>query len=231
MAPPPAFPYAAGFTPTPGSSVPGGENPDPSQDPSHNPGVGSSYQQPPVYTAPYTAPPTPGSPGMPPGYTEPLAIEPRGQRHPVGAIVLIAIGLLLLLHTLGIFEDEWIAERGRSSSSASARGCFTAEPASFPREVCDEFLAAHSPAARTGFPHPGWHHRLAQSVGVLSFGRSWPLYLILAGVIGLAERAALIATPSRPSRLSRRVCAHLPAGHSGASLSRHLVFRRCRSRG
>ncbi len=26
---------------------------------------------------------------------------------------------------------------------------------------------------------------------VLSFGRSWPLYLILAGVLGLAERAAL----------------------------------------
>src|SRR6201992_4086117 len=27
--------------------------------------------------------------------------------------------------------------------------------------------------------------------GVLSFTRSWPLYLILAGIIGLAERAAL----------------------------------------
>ena len=27
--------------------------------------------------------------------------------------------------------------------------------------------------------------------GVLSFGRSWPLYLILAGLLGLAERAAL----------------------------------------
>ncbi len=31
--------------------------------------------------------------------------------------------------------------------------------------------------------------------GVLSFSRSWPLYLILAGVIGLAERAALAAAP------------------------------------
>jgi len=30
---------------------------------------------------------------------------------------------------------------------------------------------------------------------VLSFGRSWPLYLILAGVFGLAERAALSAAP------------------------------------
>ncbi len=34
--------------------------------------------------------------------------------------------------------------------------------------------------------------------GVLSFSRSWPLYLILAGVIGLAERAAIIAAPPVP---------------------------------
>ena len=34
--------------------------------------------------------------------------------------------------------------------------------------------------------------------GVLSFSRSWPLYLILAGVIGLAERAALLAAPPVP---------------------------------
>ena len=31
--------------------------------------------------------------------------------------------------------------------------------------------------------------------GVLSFGRSWPLYLILAGILGLAERAAIAAHP------------------------------------
>ncbi len=30
---------------------------------------------------------------------------------------------------------------------------------------------------------------------VLSFSRSWPLYLILAGVLGLAERAAIAAAP------------------------------------
>ncbi|HET6215719.1 MAG TPA: DUF5668 domain-containing protein [Acidobacteriaceae bacterium] len=111
MAPPPASsPYVAGFTPPPGSSVPGGTNPNPDQDPSHNQGVGGPYQQPPAYTASYTAPPTsgPGAPGIPSAYTEPLAIEPRGHRHPVGAIILIGIGLLLLFHTLGIFEDEWI---------------------------------------------------------------------------------------------------------------------------
>jgi hypothetical protein len=31
--------------------------------------------------------------------------------------------------------------------------------------------------------------------GILSFARSWPLYLILAGVLGLAERAAWAAMP------------------------------------
>jgi hypothetical protein len=34
--------------------------------------------------------------------------------------------------------------------------------------------------------------------GVLSFSRSWPLYLILAGVIGLAERAAMVLAPPPP---------------------------------
>jgi hypothetical protein len=34
--------------------------------------------------------------------------------------------------------------------------------------------------------------------GVLSFSRSWPFYLILAGVLGLAERAALAAAPQAP---------------------------------
>jgi hypothetical protein len=39
--------------------------------------------------------------------------------------------------------------------------------------------------------------------GVLGFGRSWPLYLILAGILGLAERAALgVAPPVYPGNLS-----------------------------
>ncbi len=32
--------------------------------------------------------------------------------------------------------------------------------------------------------------------GVLGFSRSWPLYLILAGILGLAERAAIAAAPT-----------------------------------
>jgi hypothetical protein len=102
---PPVSPYAAGFTPPPGPPPPGataGANP--------YPPPGSPFQQPPPHTSSYAVPPpgTAGAPsaGMPP-YSEPLAMEPR-QRHPFGAVVLIGIGLVLLLHTLGIFEDEWI---------------------------------------------------------------------------------------------------------------------------
>jgi hypothetical protein len=38
---------------------------------------------------------------------------------------------------------------------------------------------------------------LAQS-GILGWGKSWPLYLILAGVFALAERAALAAEGGYP---------------------------------
>jgi hypothetical protein len=114
---PPASPYAAGFTSPPGAPAPGatgtGNNPYPGsgfgQAPNPNPGPNDPFQQPPAYTSSWAVPPGtagPSAPGMPP-YSEPLAIEPR-QRTPFGAVVLIVIGLVLLLHTLGIFEDEWI---------------------------------------------------------------------------------------------------------------------------
>ncbi len=35
-------------------------------------------------------------------------MEPQANRHPVGAVVLIVIGFVLLLQTLGVFEDQWI---------------------------------------------------------------------------------------------------------------------------
>ena len=44
---------------------------------------------------------------MPP-YSGPPAFEAHVHKAPVGAVVLIVIGLILLLHTLGVFEDEWI---------------------------------------------------------------------------------------------------------------------------
>jgi Domain of unknown function (DUF5668)/B-box zinc finger len=88
MAPAPlGSPYAAGFTPP--------ANPNPSPNP--NPMSGAGFQSPPS-----------AAPDLPP-YTAPLAWEPRGRRHPVGAVVLIVVGAVLLLQTLGVFEDEWIS--------------------------------------------------------------------------------------------------------------------------
>jgi hypothetical protein len=111
---PPGAPYAGGFAPPPGTPASGpiapGANPNPYPGSGFGqaPNPGDPFQQPPAYTSSYAVPPpgTAGAPGMPP-YSEPLAIEPR-QRHPFGAVVLIVIGLVLLLHTLGVFEDEWI---------------------------------------------------------------------------------------------------------------------------
>jgi Domain of unknown function (DUF5668)/B-box zinc finger len=109
----PASPYAAGFAPPPGSSAPGGPaNPNPD----FVPGAGSYAGQapppgypppPPAYPASYAVPPE--APGQPiPGVAPYSAglLPPR--KHPIGAVILIGIGLLLLLHTLGVFEDEWI---------------------------------------------------------------------------------------------------------------------------
>ena len=89
--------YFGGFAPPSNVSAPG-----PVQAPSQTPVGGpfppppGSYGAPPV--APYAAPP----------YQPPAAMEPQANRHPVGAVVLIVIGVVLLLQTLGVFEDQWI---------------------------------------------------------------------------------------------------------------------------
>ena len=48
--------------------------------------------------------------------------------------------------------------------------------------------------------------------GVLRFGHSWPLYLILAGVLMLAERAAIAAAPpAAPVLIDRTARAGSPS--------------------
>jgi hypothetical protein len=109
MTPPVAAPYVAGFSP---SATPGGPAaaPDPAAGPYPASGPTQSFVQPPPYTASYGVPPPP--PGSAGGYTPvygpPGSIEPAEHKHPVGAVVLIIIGIVLLLQTLGVFEQEWI---------------------------------------------------------------------------------------------------------------------------
>jgi hypothetical protein len=66
----------------------------------------AGYPPPVDYTAypPYTAVPPVGTP-VPP--LEPDPYVPVKRREPVGAIVLIGLGLLFLFNTLGIFRFDW----------------------------------------------------------------------------------------------------------------------------
>jgi TM2 domain-containing membrane protein YozV len=108
----PAAPFT-GFTANPAPGNPAGPvaaaDPAGGFNPGPNPGGAGPFPPPPAYTTSYAAAPPPAgnpNPGSP-VYPYPAAPEP--QRHPLGAIVLIGIGLLLLLHTLGVFEEEWIS--------------------------------------------------------------------------------------------------------------------------
>jgi hypothetical protein len=122
MAPTPgAAPYVAGFSP---GAAPGGPaaTPDPGAGAYPPSGGGQGFGQgfsqgfvppPPPYTSSYGVPPPPPPPA--PGayssgvYGAPAPSEPAEHKHPVGAVVLIIIGLVLLLQTLGVFEGEWIS--------------------------------------------------------------------------------------------------------------------------
>jgi Domain of unknown function (DUF5668)/B-box zinc finger len=110
MAPTPVAPYVGGFTPSAGPTVavdPANPGPNPGPDPGPNPGP----IPPPGFSASYAAPPPPTNfPGAysGPPYVGPAPLEPRTHRHPVGAVVLIIVGLVLLLQTLGVFDAEWI---------------------------------------------------------------------------------------------------------------------------
>jgi TM2 domain-containing membrane protein YozV len=101
--PPPAAPYASSFAGDAASSVAGGSGMGAA------PGTGSGFgaaagQQPAGAAVPPNVPPPPywtGEPVAP-------ANGVRGSRAPVGAIVLIIIGLFLLFQTLGLLHGEWI---------------------------------------------------------------------------------------------------------------------------
>ncbi len=106
--PPAASPYVSGFAAgSAATSAP------PNPDPSATAGAGwNPVTPPPGYASPYPPPPPPATPFTPvagaPPYAAPGWVAPRTSRTPVGAVVLIVIGLVLLLQTLGIFESDWI---------------------------------------------------------------------------------------------------------------------------
>jgi hypothetical protein len=71
----------------------------------HDAGIPSSG---PPYQPVSGAPGGPGSPGFPGAYTVPPAVYAGGRPEPIGAIVLIAVGMLFLLSQLGVLRFDWI---------------------------------------------------------------------------------------------------------------------------
>ena len=96
----PGMPYSS-VPPGPGAAVPGAGPAAP------NPGV-SGYQQVPYsqYQAPYGQPPAPGfvDPAVPPVPPVPPVFWRR--KEPIGALILIGFGLLLLLNQLGFLAEH-----------------------------------------------------------------------------------------------------------------------------
>jgi hypothetical protein len=106
---PTAAPYGTGYPPPP--PAPAASSWAGAPPPAAESGVTSAGAEasgwnpvtpPPGYPAGYSAstPGTPVDPGIP--------LPPQRSNHPVGAIVLIAIGVVLLMQTLGVFDTEWI---------------------------------------------------------------------------------------------------------------------------
>jgi hypothetical protein len=107
--PPPAAPYGTGYPPPPPPAASAWSGP---AAPAAEPGTGEAsgwnpVTPPPGYPPSYSVPPA-GMPGDPvvPGTGVPLV--PQRNNHPVGAVVLIVIGVVLLMQTLGVFEAEWV---------------------------------------------------------------------------------------------------------------------------
>ncbi len=234
MAPPPASAPTSPALPLPlASSVPGGANPNPD----------------PIATIQVLGRPLPAAtrlhcvlcrapnlrhrrPGNAAWLYGTARHRTRGQRHPFGAIVLIVIGLLLLLHTLGIFEDEWIGRAWPHHHHRRRRlAALPQNPRSSRRRCAMNSWLLIRRLRGPAFLILVGITALLNQWGVLSFGRSWPLYLILAGVIGLAERAALIAAlPSLPSIPGAYAPSTYSQGTPVPPYTGISVLGRCRSR-
>ena len=61
-----------------------------------------------VYNPAATNPPPYGTASYSPGALPPIASIDTSRPEPIGAIVLIAVGMLFLLSTLGVFHMDWI---------------------------------------------------------------------------------------------------------------------------
>jgi hypothetical protein len=114
-------------------------------------------------------------------------------------MVLIALGMLFLLDQLDIFNGRLLEFLLAGAADRPGRLVDRSPYRRFPRRfqmsryIMIRRLARpriSSPHRRAGPAGPGAHSS--------AWGKSWPLFLILAGVLMLAERAALAAEGGYP---------------------------------
>jgi hypothetical protein len=180
--PPPPYPPppAAGFVPP---AQPWGASPQ------------ASYSQP-SYQSGYYGPPVPPIP-----FDE--SLPHPGSRFPVGAIWLIVLGALFLIANAGIFHGF----SGRLFVPLLLIGLAV-------WVFISRMTSYGSPYSEYGAP--GYQLRLFRAVagaawlglvglmfllddfGILSWGHSWPLFIILAGVMAVFKRAAYSAVAAAP---------------------------------
>ena len=145
---------------------------------------------------PYTGAPA----WMPP----PPPMVPAGRGVPTGAILLIGLGVLFLIGNSGLFHGfpmeklipflligfgVWLFVRKMTETGGSLSDDGT------PAYRFRVFRAARGPVwiVLVGVLF------LLDTFGILSWGRSWPLFIIVGGLVTIFERTSYTATPIGPS--------------------------------
>lgn len=125
---------------------------------------------------------------------EPNAASPSRSREPAWAIVLIVAGLLLLSRTLGIFEAQWLSRTWPILLVLFGIWLLTRNllEVSRTKAMSGGKKITHAVRGPSFLILLGALWSLDRW-NVLSFRQSWPLFLILGGLLILFERAAASA--------------------------------------
>jgi B-box zinc finger len=186
-------------TPPPGFVPPApawGAPPQPTYPPSYQPGFQASYPQ--GYQAGYY-PPVPPVPFANDAMEHPIA------RFPIGAIWLIVLGALFLVANAGIFH----AFSGRFFVPVLLLGLsvwiFINRMSAYGSGFADYDTPGYQLRLYRAAKGAAWIALvgllfLLDDLGLLSWSHSWPLFLILAGVLAVFKRAAYtsVAAPYPP---------------------------------
>ncbi|MHB1020911.1 MAG: LiaF transmembrane domain-containing protein [Acidobacteriaceae bacterium] len=154
---------------------------------------------PPPYTPPAYAAPSPyASTAMPP--VPPLAPEPfnpmspaPGSNLPIGAIVLIGLGIFFLLGTMNIFSSHWMAGGWPFLLIGLGIWLFIRKMQDIGVGLADDGSATYRWYVVRCLKGPAFLMlvgvlALLDSWHVLSWGSSWPFFIILLGLLVIAER-------------------------------------------